>query len=1029
MAAEQEGTFGSYVPNDILDQIKLRQDIHGRSLPSSTPNLENIYQSEYHNAPWVCLRSSVDVPAIEYRPGQKPPTDSGALAKQFILCGGTMQLATGEDGKSRLTFTGDSNLGAAGYGLDGTYGYRPRPGITKVQVKTKDTFGCIMEATVNFTVYSLDDLEAVDKLYFKPGMSALLEWGHSVYVLNNGEQTQISKPRLFELDKFFSSKDPYEDINKRLQDWRADIDSEGNRKSSPQFDGNYEAMFGLVTNFSWSFNNDGSYSCTVKLLSQGTILEGLQIPAKVGFDYEAAKAKQAAEALPTTTGYGDWEAGGAGWGHSVNQTDEEHNEENEYALKSPFHWIFVQMLQKVRAEVPEQNDWTISSYEYTWPGDAEPSTYSYFGRMVKNKERWWILSDKYEPMVYISLNDLLRIFNKIFDIQAKELNIGFTRFETRDDKDYSEQAFATFPEHFSLRPNEALLPFNPSTKAEKDYTIKITDGNEETRVDISKVFNKVRGMVGLPTLVTGANRIGNILIEVSFILKSLDNVLDSTQGTYNVRDFIDNILSGIQLALGNVNDFGIHINHTTETASVIDRRCISHNVYGTETEEKRIIVSGPKTTITNLQVTSEISPEIAAEMSVAATAPSDGQGISKSNPDQVFWNEGCIDRHRKLDREEIQEAFMRQAVSNPLTQPEPDNYIQAPAASTPSEPKIFADASDFFTRTIKLYDVLRGGQESSKAEWGCIQQDGQTLFKSCLVRDLVTAGSVDGATESYFQSGIIPIKVGFTMKGIGRFVVGSTFKISEGLVPSKYKNWRQLITGVEHNIDKSGWKTTVSALYYPVLNKTGNIRPELGTGWEENASTYKMADNVGGGAVYGYGEGPNNVSYLDRPATKFFKKFWETHTKSSGNCAYYTAMMARSWVSSTMSNQGGWGNSDDVYLDSNGFVCSTFAKYAQNAGWQMVVEQRCVSKEFIIRCLESSDRQDGDIAIYFSVDGNARPNNKTYRHAQMRAPIKPKSWTTDDPSNFNCSFVYPKSKESLWNIYILRAPGMNRAWK
>ena len=41
--------------------------------------------------------------------------------------------------------------------------------------------------------------------------------------------------------------------------------------------GNYDGMYGKITNFTWSFNDDGSYDIELKLISHGDIIESLKL--------------------------------------------------------------------------------------------------------------------------------------------------------------------------------------------------------------------------------------------------------------------------------------------------------------------------------------------------------------------------------------------------------------------------------------------------------------------------------------------------------------------------------------------------------------------------------------------------------------------------------------------------------------------------------------------------------------------------------------------------------------------------------
>ena len=44
-----------------------------------------------------------------------------------------------------------------------------------------------------------------------------------------------------------------------------------------KWDGNYEAMFGKITKFNWTFNTDGSYDIKVTLVGMGDVINSLKI--------------------------------------------------------------------------------------------------------------------------------------------------------------------------------------------------------------------------------------------------------------------------------------------------------------------------------------------------------------------------------------------------------------------------------------------------------------------------------------------------------------------------------------------------------------------------------------------------------------------------------------------------------------------------------------------------------------------------------------------------------------------------------
>ena len=105
------------------------------------------------------------------------------------------------------------------------------------------------------------------------GFNVLLEWGHSMYYDNKGtlQKDGIGKSLA---DRFLDPKPPnlvstvslnYSSFLDLIQQQRLESN------------GNYDAMFGKVCNYHWSFLPDGSYDITLDLVSVGDIVESFKI--------------------------------------------------------------------------------------------------------------------------------------------------------------------------------------------------------------------------------------------------------------------------------------------------------------------------------------------------------------------------------------------------------------------------------------------------------------------------------------------------------------------------------------------------------------------------------------------------------------------------------------------------------------------------------------------------------------------------------------------------------------------------------
>lgn len=246
----------------VINQLKVRAN---RNSTLTRDDEQIIYLA--NKMSWTRLSSSVRINpqntsfSAFYRKvfnGQIPPGDyttGEGLAKNWILQGGTSELKNNE---LSLRY----GLGPNGaYGLGGSeeLGYRPMPGIESVNIESKGALGSLREATITFKVWNLVQLNVVEAIYFRLGYTMLLEWGHINYFNNAGKFVTNTAG----LDVFnFKSKE---------------LLLQAITKKSQQTNGNYEAMLGTVTNFNFSFNQDGGYDCTLKLIGLGSVIDTIRI--------------------------------------------------------------------------------------------------------------------------------------------------------------------------------------------------------------------------------------------------------------------------------------------------------------------------------------------------------------------------------------------------------------------------------------------------------------------------------------------------------------------------------------------------------------------------------------------------------------------------------------------------------------------------------------------------------------------------------------------------------------------------------
>ena len=302
----------------VKNQIETRQRALGQVSNITTDNLK-YYTTK---TPWLRLASSVDLSgSLDKGSVLDRLTAAGVdeelikgnkLSKAFILQGGAISLndeseATQEDVSANLASNvGDTIItagsarqntglnygnglfnGAYGWGGTGDRGYVPMPGITSAQT-TYYNNGALSKATVKIKCFSKEQFQLLDVLYLRPGYTLLLEFGWSVYLnsntgtnengQNSDDNTDLEAGSILGMDGFKSAPlnfllNPGE--YKGNKDQYKMLSLISNERS--KYCGNYEAVYGKITNFKWSFTTDGSYDVEVKIIGMGSIAESLKL--------------------------------------------------------------------------------------------------------------------------------------------------------------------------------------------------------------------------------------------------------------------------------------------------------------------------------------------------------------------------------------------------------------------------------------------------------------------------------------------------------------------------------------------------------------------------------------------------------------------------------------------------------------------------------------------------------------------------------------------------------------------------------
>jgi hypothetical protein len=291
----------------VIEQINARQTLHGSgvfkpsgaNLSTDSSLIERFNRTDAQlnilnsNTSWIKLASGVYLSGSE---GSKRLKDIGfldteiqnligdGLAKNYILYGGTSTLETNQNGNLVTTqrqgflenFDSNSSYiynyipitvdGKQVKGAD--FGYSPMPGIISAEIKSLNR-GSLEKAFIKIRANDRRQLDILDILYMRLGYTVLLEWGNSLYT-KTGTDRQNVRQTLIE-KKFFK-----DGTNRSYFDFLGYGGTQIIDQERARYDGNYDGMLAVVSNFSWTFNPDGTYDIDLTLISMGDVVESLK---------------------------------------------------------------------------------------------------------------------------------------------------------------------------------------------------------------------------------------------------------------------------------------------------------------------------------------------------------------------------------------------------------------------------------------------------------------------------------------------------------------------------------------------------------------------------------------------------------------------------------------------------------------------------------------------------------------------------------------------------------------------------------
>ena len=175
--------------------------------------------------------------------------------EQITLMGGELK----SDGS---LYVGYEQKYGARKGLDNKF-KRPIAGIKNIDVNYEGGLKARRKAVVNWTCWSLEDLERFRRHFLAHGKTVLLEWGFS----KKGE----------------SFITPFDENGKILQD----VFTSNTQKYNLDNNGDYDLLAGYVSNFEWTTRDDGAFDCTTDIVGLGVnMTDSYNRPSEFNFKTE-----------------------------------------------------------------------------------------------------------------------------------------------------------------------------------------------------------------------------------------------------------------------------------------------------------------------------------------------------------------------------------------------------------------------------------------------------------------------------------------------------------------------------------------------------------------------------------------------------------------------------------------------------------------------------------------------------------------------------------------------------------------------
>jgi hypothetical protein len=410
-------------------------------------------------------------------------------------------------------------------------------------------------------------------------------------------------------------------------------------------------------------------------------------------------------------------------------------------------------------------------------------------------------------------------------------------------------------QNFTLKIKEYKIQTVTITKTSTGYVEGGLNNGGDGVNTTNNLFNNIRPGINFRVDKDNYPFIGrtmNMYVNMDFAARTLEQFIEAKNGAISVYDFLDKLMTGIQQALGNVNNFTISYDETTNTFSIID----STFMPGLDGYKPEVFKNKPVEFVTHTldstagsfmrdaSVKTQLSNNFATQVTVGAQA--NGNVVGENATALSRWNNGLVDR------------IILEKGSN--------NNGQGSTTSDIDQ--------KFYTNIGIVQNLYRFIDDGNITEQ---QIDGSRDAAVDLFKYEIGLYTKEGYIPGV---GFMPINLELTMDGLSGMKIYESYTADTRLLPPKYKNSIQfIITGVSHRIQSNDWTTTITSISGPKYTgfKSTGTPPSVKTHGLKIADKTIDTINQGGANDFPVSSGTvnGNIKPFDqlKPATQDLVKF------------------------------------------------------------------------------------------------------------------------------------------------------------